>query len=176
MWIKKLTKSSKCLSVVFLLPHTIFYLCVPVLILDSLNINTSVVLCLCHILQPSSLACSTPSFTLWCIYTTAWLPLALTCRSTCGGRDTLRHCSWWVLLCVKQTLNVCLWRTLVWTFSFLPLQVQFLMFLVYTGRNLLTECDFPKSMNLLVFCYCITLVILFGNFYYQSYVNKKKQK
>lgn len=26
MWIKKLTKSSKCLSVVFLLPHTIFYL------------------------------------------------------------------------------------------------------------------------------------------------------
>lgn len=54
--------------------------------------------------------------------------------------------------------------------------VQFVLFLVYTGNNLLTECDFPDSMNMLVFGYCVTLIILFSNFYYQSYLNKKKQK
>ncbi|XP_070765731.1 ELOVL fatty acid elongase 8b [Enoplosus armatus] len=54
--------------------------------------------------------------------------------------------------------------------------LQFLLFLLYTGNNLLTECDFPNSMNMLVFGYCVTLIILFSNFYYQSYLNKKKQK
>ncbi|KAG7235706.1 hypothetical protein INR49_002336 [Caranx melampygus] len=54
--------------------------------------------------------------------------------------------------------------------------VQFLMFLVHTGYNLFTECDFPDSMNMVVFGYCVTLIILFSNFYYQSYVSKKKQK
>uniref|UniRef100_A0A8C4EJF8 Elongation of very long chain fatty acids protein n=1 Tax=Dicentrarchus labrax TaxID=13489 RepID=A0A8C4EJF8_DICLA len=54
--------------------------------------------------------------------------------------------------------------------------VQFVLFILYTGQKLLVECDFPTSMNILVFCYCITLIILFSNFYYQSYLNKKKQK
>ncbi|KAF7652873.1 hypothetical protein LDENG_00091280 [Lucifuga dentata] len=54
--------------------------------------------------------------------------------------------------------------------------VQFVMFVIYTGQKLMIECDFPNSMNMLVFCYCLTLIILFSNFYYQSYVNKKKLK
>nr|WAH70730.1 ELOVL fatty acid elongase 8b [Eleutheronema tetradactylum] len=54
--------------------------------------------------------------------------------------------------------------------------VQFVMFLVHTGYNLFTECDFPDAMNIVVFGYCVTLIILFSNFYYQSYLNKKKQK
>uniref|UniRef100_A0A7N8WYU9 Elongation of very long chain fatty acids protein n=1 Tax=Mastacembelus armatus TaxID=205130 RepID=A0A7N8WYU9_9TELE len=54
--------------------------------------------------------------------------------------------------------------------------VQFLMFLLHTGYNLFTECDFPDTMNMVVFAYCITLIILFSNFYYHSYVNRKKQK
>lgn len=58
----------------------------------------------------------------------------------------------------------------------LPLQVQFLLFLLHTGYNLFTECDFPDFMNLVVFGYCVTLIVLFSNFYYQSYLNKKKQK
>lgn len=53
--------------------------------------------------------------------------------------------------------------------------VQFVLFIVYTGNNLLTDCDFPDSMNALVLGYCITLIILFSNFYFQSYL-KKKQK
>ncbi|XP_003974148.1 ELOVL fatty acid elongase 8b [Takifugu rubripes] len=54
--------------------------------------------------------------------------------------------------------------------------VQFVMFLLHTGHNLFTDCDFPDSMNAFVFGYCVTLIILFSNFYYQSYVNKKKKK
>lgn len=48
------------------------------------------------VLQHSSSASSTPSSTSWCTLTTAWLPSALTCRSTCGGSDTSHLCSWWV--------------------------------------------------------------------------------
>ncbi|XP_037530683.1 ELOVL fatty acid elongase 8b [Nematolebias whitei] len=54
--------------------------------------------------------------------------------------------------------------------------LQFLLFLLHTGYNLFAECDFPDSMNAVVFGYCITLIILFSNFYYQSYFNRKKQK
>ncbi|XP_042370085.1 elongation of very long chain fatty acids protein 4-like, partial [Plectropomus leopardus] len=54
--------------------------------------------------------------------------------------------------------------------------VQFLLVLLHSGHNLFTECDYPDSMNLVVFSYCVTLIILFSNFYYQSYLKKKKQK
>lgn len=54
--------------------------------------------------------------------------------------------------------------------------VQFGLFLLHTGYNLFTECDFPYTMNLFVFSYCVTLIVLFSNFYYQSYVSRRKQK
>uniref|UniRef100_G3PEQ4 Elongation of very long chain fatty acids protein n=1 Tax=Gasterosteus aculeatus aculeatus TaxID=481459 RepID=G3PEQ4_GASAC len=54
--------------------------------------------------------------------------------------------------------------------------LQFLLFLLHTGYNLFTECDFPDSMNLVVFGYCVTLIVLFSNFYFQSYLHKRKQK
>lgn len=54
--------------------------------------------------------------------------------------------------------------------------VQFVLFLLHTGYNLWAECDYPDSMNIVVFGYCITLIILFSNFYYQSYLSRKKQK
>ncbi|XP_042337688.1 elongation of very long chain fatty acids protein 4-like [Plectropomus leopardus] len=53
--------------------------------------------------------------------------------------------------------------------------VQLMLFLLHSGYNLFAECDFPDAMNMLVFTYCVTLIILFSNFYYQSYL-KKKQK
>ncbi|XP_068447532.1 very long chain fatty acid elongase 4-like [Clinocottus analis] len=54
--------------------------------------------------------------------------------------------------------------------------VQLFLFLLHSGYNLFTECDFPDAMNAAVFGYCVTLIVLFSNFYYQSYLNKKKQK
>ncbi|XP_068599352.1 ELOVL fatty acid elongase 8b [Brachionichthys hirsutus] len=53
--------------------------------------------------------------------------------------------------------------------------LQFLLFLLHTGYNLFTECDFPDAMNTVVFGYCVTLIILFSRFYYQSYLSKKQK-
>ncbi|KAM8874510.1 ELOVL fatty acid elongase 8b isoform 2-T2 [Spinachia spinachia] len=54
--------------------------------------------------------------------------------------------------------------------------LQFLLFLLHTGYNLFTACDFPDAMNAVVFGYCVTLIVLFSNFYFQSYLNKRKQE
>lgn len=56
------------------------------------------------------------------------------------------------------------------------LQVQFVLLTIHTGYNLFTECDFPDSMNAVVFAYCVSLIILFSNFYYQSYITRKSKK
>lgn len=57
--------------------------------------------------------------------------------------------------------------------SGLFVQVQFVLLTTHTGYNLFTECHFPDSMNVVVFGYCVSLIVLFSNFYYQSYLSKK---
>jgi len=52
--------------------------------------------------------------------------------------------------------------------------VQFVLLTAHTGYNLYAECDFPDAMNAMVCTYLVTLIILFSNFYYQSY-RKRKQ-
>ncbi|CAB1324670.1 unnamed protein product [Coregonus sp. 'balchen'] len=52
--------------------------------------------------------------------------------------------------------------------------LQFVLLTTHTGYNLFTECDFPDSMNAVVFAYCVSLIALFSNFYYQSYRKSKK--
>ena len=55
-------------------------------------------------------------------------------------------------------------------------QTQFVAFVIHTGFNILTECDFPKGYSIAVFLYAISLIVLFGNFYYQTYNKKARQK
>ena len=38
-----------------------------------------------------------------------------------------------------------------------------------------SECDFPQFLNYMVFFYAISLIILFSNFFYQSYILKKRK-
>ena len=71
--------------------------------------------CSFRILQLSSSAWSTPSSISWCTRTTAWLPSALTCRSTCGGRSTWRPCSWWASPFCKKTTCVYTCIGATWT-------------------------------------------------------------
>ncbi|KAJ0044111.1 hypothetical protein NL108_005583 [Boleophthalmus pectinirostris] len=61
-------------------------------------------------------------------------------------------------------------------FILCPQQAQFMMYLVHTTCNLATECDYPNAVNITGMVYVITLVILFSNFYYQSYLRKKTFK
>ncbi|KAI3375315.1 hypothetical protein L3Q82_021811, partial [Scortum barcoo] len=42
--------------------------------------------------------------------------------------------------------------------------------------HLFADCDFPDSMNMVVLAYSLSLIALFSNFYYQSYIAKKTGK
>ncbi|KAH3867427.1 elongation of very long chain fatty acids protein 4-like isoform X2 [Dreissena polymorpha] len=53
---------------------------------------------------------------------------------------------------------------------------QFVLFLIHTGYNLLIDCDFPRGFMIAVFLYALSLIALFGNFYYQTYSSKKEKK
>ncbi|XP_078417083.1 ELOVL fatty acid elongase 8b isoform X3 [Cetorhinus maximus] len=54
--------------------------------------------------------------------------------------------------------------------------LQFFGIAVHTSYNLFTDCDFPDGFNLFVFIYIITIIILFSNFYYKTYIQKKTKK
>lgn len=54
--------------------------------------------------------------------------------------------------------------------------MQFLAFVVHTGSNIVIDCDFPKGYSIAVFIYAISLIVLFGNFYYQTYSRKMNDK
>lgn len=56
---------------------------------------------------------------------------------------------------------------------FLCPQLQFFIVTIHTAFNLYADCDFPDSMNMVVFGYALSLIALFSNFYYQSYLSKK---
>ncbi|XP_071792545.1 very long chain fatty acid elongase 4-like isoform X1 [Asterias amurensis] len=49
---------------------------------------------------------------------------------------------------------------------------QFIAIIVHTGYNLTIDCDFPQAFNYAVFFYCISLVMLFSNFYIRAYNSK----
>ncbi|XP_060939649.1 ELOVL fatty acid elongase 8a [Limanda limanda] len=52
--------------------------------------------------------------------------------------------------------------------------LQFFIVTLHTTYNLFADCDFPDSMNVVVFAYSLSLIALFSNFYYRSYLDKKK--
>ena len=75
-------------------------------------------------------------------------------------------------MCTDVSLCVSLNKT----WSSLFTQLQFLIVTIHTTYNLFTDCDFPDSMNAVVFAYSLSLIALFSNFYYQSYLAKKAKK
>ena len=55
-------------------------------------------------------------------------------------------------------------------------QLQFFIAMLKVFWSLYIECDFPLWMQLSSILYGVTIITLFGNFYYQAYVNKTKSK
>uniref|UniRef100_A0A9J7X516 Elongation of very long chain fatty acids protein n=2 Tax=Cyprinus carpio TaxID=7962 RepID=A0A9J7X516_CYPCA len=51
--------------------------------------------------------------------------------------------------------------------------LQFFIVTIHTAVNFYADCDFPDSMNMVVLSYAFSLIALFSNFYYQSYISKK---
>ncbi|XP_029380539.1 ELOVL fatty acid elongase 8a [Echeneis naucrates] len=54
--------------------------------------------------------------------------------------------------------------------------LQFFMVTIHTTYNLFADCDFPDSMNIVVLAYSLSLIALFSNFYYRSYIAKRTKK
>lgn len=48
-------------------------------------------------------------------------------------------------------------------------QIQFHVTIGHTALSLYVNCDFPHWMHYSLICYTITFIILFCNFYYQTY-------
>ncbi|XP_069020703.1 very long chain fatty acid elongase 4-like [Embiotoca jacksoni] len=68
------------------------------------------------------------------------------------------------------SMNKYLW----WKRYLTSLQLlQFFIVTIHTTYNLYADCDYPDSMNAVVFAYCLSLIALFSNFYYRSYLDKK---
>ena len=56
------------------------------------------------------------------------------------------------------------------------LQVQFFAMLHVGISSLLVECSFPRWMSIAMALYMVSLIILFANFYIQSYLKPKQPK
>ncbi|KAG5276032.1 hypothetical protein AALO_G00127160 [Alosa alosa] len=55
--------------------------------------------------------------------------------------------------------------------------LQFVLLTIHTTYNLYADCDFPDAMNIVgITHYLLSLIVLFSNFYYQSYVTRKSKK
>lgn len=57
-----------------------------------------------------------------------------------------------------------------------PSQVQFHVTIGHTALSLYVNCDFPHWMHYSLICYAITFIILFGNFYYQTYRRQQPRR
>ncbi|XP_078508742.1 very long chain fatty acid elongase 4-like [Lissotriton helveticus] len=52
---------------------------------------------------------------------------------------------------------------------------QFVAIAAHSSYNLFTDCDFPDGFNSIVFIYIVSLILLFSNFYIQTYLRGKKK-
>ena len=65
---------------------------------------------------------------------------------------------------------------------YLYFQVQFVLVIIHTSVNMYihhltaSSCDFPQALNYAVFFYAISLIILFSNFFRQTYVVRKNKE
>lgn len=46
----------------------------------------------------------------------------------------------------------------------------------HTALSLYVNCDFPHWMHYSLICYAITFIVLFGNFYYQTYRRQQPKR
>lgn len=125
-----------------------------------------------YVAQPSLARTWTRRSTSWCTCTMAWPPVDPRSKSTCGGRSTWPSFRWW-----DATGGVCgLWT---WGADFdpsFPSQVQFHVTIGHTALSLYVNCDFPHWMHYSLICYAITFIVLFGNFYYQTYRRQQPRR
>lgn len=60
--------------------------------------------------------------------------------------------------------------------SLFAFQIQFHVTIGHTALSLYVNCDFPHWMHYSLICYAITFIVLFGNFYYQTYRRQQPRR
>lgn len=60
------------------------------------------------------------------------------------------------------------------TFSRVWFQIQFLAVITHSVVNFTTKCYFPKIFDAAFLIYCITILVLFLNFYIQAYIKGRR--
>ena len=55
-------------------------------------------------------------------------------------------------------------------------QLQFIAVIIHSTINLQIQCNFPKVFDLAFLAYGVTILMLFANFYLQSYIVKKDRR
>lgn len=68
------------------------------------------------------------------------------------------------------------WGTGADLYPSFPSQVQFHVTIGHTALSLYVNCDFPHWMHYSLICYAITFIVLFGNFYYQTYRRQQPRR
>ena len=63
----------------------------------------------------------------------------------------------------------------VFFFVLFSTQIQFVAILVYIISALYIDCGFSRNQLYLNGVYIVTLIVLFGNFYIRSYLEKNKK-
>ncbi|XP_012587813.1 PREDICTED: elongation of very long chain fatty acids protein 4-like isoform X2 [Condylura cristata] len=77
------------------------------------------------------------------------------------------------LACLGPRVRCHLW----WKRHLTTLQLgQFVAIAVHSSYNLFAECPFPDGFNMAVLLYSLSLILLFLNFYYQTYLKGKQDK
>ena len=52
-----------------------------------------------------------------------------------------------------------------------------MVFVIHSGYNLFfIDCDYTQGFSIAVFIYSLTLIALFGKFYYHSYLQSQREK
>lgn len=73
-------------------------------------------------------------------------------------------------MCLIPSLKEHLWwKKYITTFQL----VQFVLILYHTVQTYTSGCDFPLWGQIMLTSYMVVLIILFGNFYIQSYIRRK---
>ena len=55
-------------------------------------------------------------------------------------------------------------------------KVQFVITFIHSAQTYVTGCDFPLWGQYLLMGYMMIMMCLFGNFYFQAYINKNRTR
>ena len=76
---------------------------------------------------------------------------------------------------ISETIVTDKYHVIIFFINFIFSQVQFGIVLLHTSINYFSKCTYPKGFDIAFMSYGIFIMILFLNFYRQSYLKSKRE-